>query len=132
MRRTGPGAALRPVLSVLSVLTGLLLVLAGSAAAEGFEPGPPTAVVCAAQAPAERSETEQDLPVGVPSRHPAHPAARSGAGTWNGVQLVASCQDCAGTAPAPYASGSGRGAPPTHPSRRTGGATASVFQVFRC
>ncbi|WP_157845458.1 hypothetical protein [Kitasatospora phosalacinea] len=126
MRRIGMVAAL------LSALAGLLLVLTGSAVAEGFRPGPPVVEVCVASLPAERSEPEQDLPAGVPARHASHVSARPGSGTCNGLRPVGPYHAPAEPVLPSCTPRTGPGAPPPYPSRRTGGATASVFQVFRC
>lgn len=125
MRRSGTLTAL------LSALIGLVLVLTGAGAAAWAEPGP---AVSASQAsvPAERSETEKEMPAGVTTRHASHANARPGPGPRTGLRPTGPCHASAEPALRPCTPRTGPGGPPPYPSRRTGGATASVFQVFRC
>ncbi|WP_405009401.1 hypothetical protein [Kitasatospora sp. NBC_01539] len=117
--------------ALLSALLGAVLLFAGAEASDALKPR--QAVQSAGVvAPAERSDDEKDLPTGLSQRHGPHATARPLPGTAAALRPARPDHTAAAPGRSPCPPPAGSAGAPTYPSRPTGGATASVFQVFRC
>ncbi|MEV6211576.1 hypothetical protein [Kitasatospora sp. NPDC051914] len=118
------------ITGLLAALLGLALLLGGGAGAS-LKPRPPVPAAAAASV-AEHKESEKEIPAGVPLRHGPHAVGRPAPGGGSALRPLATV--VAPAAAADLSAGRPRapGAPLPYPSRPTGGATASVYQVFRC